>query len=691
MGWVWTVGEEVYDEGEKKYYWLCSSCLEEDSFRTFAPTSTQWIKNHVKKAHSLTEDGSEPTEPTEDNINASDSSYISRINFDRLKQRLLEWIVVMHISFSQVESEWFRRFLEALSPRLTNWIPISGDTVRNWILAEFKRRQNQIKSQLEASKSLVHLSFDLWTSPNHLSIVGVHGHFMNPRYRVDNVLLGLRRLRGPHSGENIAEAIVSVIRTYEITNKIGYFVLDNASSNTTCVTWVLDTLKINDTTKNRRLFCLGHVINLAAKAFLFGQNPDAFDRDLKSVDEYNEEVKGRELWRKRGPIGKLHNVVFYIRRTPQRREEFEDKVKSKLQELQDALSDTIQPGEDPGIVQKDPLMVLEDNNTRWNSVFMMIRRALLLRDPLDLFIKRAVEKPERSKRLPQEDELSSHDWDTLALTAEILKPFYDQTLRLESKAPEASHGSIWETIPTIEFLLSGLETQTIRLGGNVDKTKKITRRAHKQKDDDDSESDHQHLLVCIKNAQDKLGDYYQQMQESPVYTASVVLNPQHKWHWFNFHWKTKHEWIGKAQSNVQNLWFTNYKDTIQTYQDQPPIIHSTAGQDPSDFDQFMMPPDYYDEENQADEYEQYLADPRQTREAGKRSSLCDFWGSQESSYPSLSRMAFDVLSIPAMSAECERTFSSTKLLLTDRRARMKEDVIEGSECLRAWFMAHRFE
>ena len=50
-------------------------------------------------------------------------------------------------------------------------------------------------------------------------------------------------------------------------------------------------------------------------------------------------------------------------------------------------------------------------------------------------------------------------------------------------------------------------------------------------------------------------------------------------------------------------------------------------------------------------------------------------------------MAFDVLSIPAMSSECERIFSSTKILLSDRRARMKEDIIEASECLRAWFRA----
>ena len=181
---------------------------------------------------------------------------------------------------------------------------------------------------------------------------------------------------------------------------------------------------------------------------------------------------------------------------------------------------------------------------------MMIRRALLLRDPLDLFIKRAIEKPEKGKRLPREDELSSSDWEILALTAEILKPFYDQTLRLQSKATEASHGSLWETIPTIEFLLSGLETQATRFGRNVDKVdkgKKVSsKRAPKQKEEDDYDH-HQHLLVCVKNAQDKLEEYYKRMQESPVYAASVVLNPQHKKHWFNFHWKTKRDWIEKAE------------------------------------------------------------------------------------------------------------------------------------------------
>ena len=47
-------------------------------------------------------------------------------------------------------------------------------------------------------------------------------------------------------------------------------------------------------------------------------------------------------------------------------------------------------------------------------------------------------------------------------------------------------------------------------------------------------------------------------------------------------------------------------------------------------------------------------------------------------------MAFDMLTIPAMSSECERVFSSAKLLLTDRRNRLGAGVIEAVECLRAW-------
>lgn len=43
--------------------------------------------------------------------------------------------------------------------------------------------------------------------------------------------------------------------------------------------------------------------------------------------------------------------------------------------------------------------------------------------------------------------------------------------------------------------------------------------------------------------------------------------------------------------------------------------------------------------------------------------------------------------IPAMSAECERIFSSAKILLSDQRARMKPILIEAYECLRHWLLS----
>jgi hypothetical protein len=39
----------------------------------------------------------------------------------------------------------------------------------------------------------------------------------------------------------------------------------------------------------------------------------------------------------------------------------------------------------------------------------------------------------------------------------------------------------------------------------------------------------------------------------------------------------------------------------------------------------------------------------------------------------------------AMSAECERVFSSTKKLLTTERCWLAPDIIEASECLKTWW------
>jgi len=47
-------------------------------------------------------------------------------------------------------------------------------------------------------------------------------------------------------------------------------------------------------------------------------------------------------------------------------------------------------------------------------------------------------------------------------------------------------------------------------------------------------------------------------------------------------------------------------------------------------------------------------------------------------------MAFDHLSVPAMSFENERTFLDTRLIISDNRMRLGPDVVEALECLHHW-------
>jgi hAT family C-terminal dimerisation region len=47
-------------------------------------------------------------------------------------------------------------------------------------------------------------------------------------------------------------------------------------------------------------------------------------------------------------------------------------------------------------------------------------------------------------------------------------------------------------------------------------------------------------------------------------------------------------------------------------------------------------------------------------------------------------MALDILSIPSMSADAERLFSSGKMVLSDRRSRLSAENLAAIECLKSW-------
>jgi hypothetical protein len=59
--------------------------------------------------------------------------------------------------------------------------------------------------------------------------------------------------------------------------------------------------------------------------------------------------------------------------------------------------------------------------------------------------------------------------------------------------------------------------------------------------------------------------------------------------------------------------------------------------------------------------------------------------------PHLSKLAIDILSIPAMSTEPERLFSGARITITDRPNKLGIETIEAIESLKSWLKIRDFE
>jgi hypothetical protein len=263
----------------------------------------------------------------------------------KFRQALIMFIIMCNIAFSVVESPYFQALLDYCSTALTPFFIKAHSTVKRWILEEFEQKRLQVKAELATARSRIHVSFDRWTSPNGLAIVGVIVHYLDKDLINRSYLIGMRRINRAHTGENITEAVIPVLVEMGIISKLGYFIADNDGRNDTCIRAILRKHRpdIKDP-DSRRVRCLGHIINLTAKAFLFGKNADAFEDSTDTARKNGHLDVLREEWRKQGPMGKLHNTVKFIRYTPQRREIFKRLIKDELpQNIADKLSQLFMP------------------------------------------------------------------------------------------------------------------------------------------------------------------------------------------------------------------------------------------------------------------------------------------------------------------------------------------------------------
>jgi hypothetical protein len=316
-------GFEIIDveTGSRHYYCIeCCDKEKDEDYTPFAIKGTSNIINHWKKKHGIDTKG----KPVQMSSRDASGSLISMFDFKIWKLVFIQWIVYCHIAFSQIENPYFRKMMGLLNEGLAALIP-RRTTIRKWIVEEFEQRKKELRHELRAARSNIHISFDLWTSPNCYAIMAIIAHYIDSNGGRQAKLIALRSLDGEHTGENMAALLLKVFREYKIGGRIGFFILDNASTNDVCVDLVLRKLYPGMNARQRRrrrLRCLGHVINLAAQAFLFGKKSQETLDELDLAYRRHDFEAIAKLWRKQGVLGRLHNIVRYIRMTPQRRAEW---------------------------------------------------------------------------------------------------------------------------------------------------------------------------------------------------------------------------------------------------------------------------------------------------------------------------------------------------------------------------------
>lgn len=620
-------------------WWHCQPCFEKKRIKKYNYSGgSSAIVSHLRKEHSITlssrqESRRNATQSRLGDITAflghdalpatkkrKASAEPDALDQATLRELYCRYTVACSLPFAHVEQPAFRDFIRYIRPVADDLLPMSGSTVKVDLQNAYDNKKEFIKRALQNALSSIHIVPDNWTSPNCLGVIGFTAQFVTEDHGLQSIVLRIRELDGQHSGENMAEAIMEFIREYGIASKVGYFMMDNASNMNTMIDKVSDELEhefdVFYDPLPHRLRCFGHIINLAVMEFLIGNRPP-------TTDPYPGPADGEvEQWRKRGAIGKLHNIVVYITWTPQRLKAFT------------ALT--------------DGLRLRRDNDTGWNSWYRMVEWVLRPR------IRHAVTIFCAQEPALQEDVLTSSDWATLAEIHGFLEPFHDATI-----ANEGMRDSICNVLPTMDYLLHHIEA-----------TKKATFLSQ--------------LAAMMETAWAKLADYYELTEDSPVYSAATVFNPSLKWAYMEKTWEDKTEWVDRANARVGQLWRETYKSTESTA--CCPALRSESTQEPTPkrpngYKMWMSEQKATIFNMDDDEYEVYCREP-----VIMVSDPLKWWleSAQRRRFPNLSLMAIDILSIAPMSTETERLFSKAKLSVTDQRGSMNVETLNLLECLRSW-------
>jgi hypothetical protein len=649
---IWTyarppiLGVEPVRTATNRRIWYCL----QPQCATYSVSSTSGARHHMVNKHGTILPSEEPSKVRKSingdikgffskqqlNKHEQESAIVRRglqtaVDIPTVRQALLRLIVNHDLPVSTVEWPELHTFVRAINPEATNCLWTSHQSVSNHIGLTFDLQREQLKESLQQSLSLIHLTTDTWHSPNHTELQAITAHWIDSSKVKRKALLDLPELPNGHAGVEVAPFILETLRSFNIEHKLGYITADNHGANDKMCEFIATELSEFNPLE-RRLRCMGHMINIAIQAFLFAANKEAVEVALKAAESqahgaledelYKASQKDGETgWLKVAPLQKILSFVTTLRRSDTLYKAFKTATGKQIR---------------------------TPNDTRWNSYLFTFEDALELRAAYSAFI---VDNPPLS-----EYELTVSEWLLVEETVKFLRPFKEAT-----KRTEGDHVTLDKVQIELDSLREHFTEQAALQKGNTSFSESI---------------------ITSWYAFDK---YYDLVDRSAAYIAAVLLHPNLRYSYIHSSWKTA--WIKPGVEGARAIW--------NQYKKDEPMDESGPSEELSLHERRMarIQANQRRGKGAKDEFERFIYSPADNIDISALDWWLE--PSQERTYPQLSQMAINILSAPAMSAESERVFSGARRTVSWTRASLETLLIKQLECLKHWHKSglinHHFE
>ncbi|XP_009151481.2 zinc finger BED domain-containing protein RICESLEEPER 2-like [Brassica rapa] len=328
-----------------------------------------------------------------------------KVSEDVFKEATNELIVLGELPLAFIESLAWRSF--CLKVQLHT--PVCRKTSTKEIVAMYASRKAEMKRVLGQNKQRLSLTTDIWVAPyTSASYMVITAHFVDASWKLRKMIIGFKNV-DDHKGSTIAKVLIDCLAEWDI-RRVFCITVDNATANTSAMKKFKeefmshgdDALVLNGEFLHVR--CVTHILNLIVK------------EGLNEIDD---------------SIIAIRNAIQYVRSSTNRLKSFEFRVEA-------------------GKMTRGSLPL--DVKTRWNSTYLMLDQALKFRLAFEKM--ESEDKPYNDYFMETVDGKkrigppSRTDWEEVERLVHFLVIFYNSTLILSASKSITSH-KIYNEIVTI--------------------------------------------------------------------------------------------------------------------------------------------------------------------------------------------------------------------------------------------------